>query len=141
MANDLIDAPAYDTIRTEIVELLTAARATSIRTVNALMTATYGEIGRRIVEFEQTGEKRAGYGEELITQLATDLTRRFWSRIWRCEPEPDEPVLHRMAASANVSDNVLKITCSIRAGNEVSAALVGLRPPPLRQESRCTCIL
>jgi hypothetical protein len=30
------------------------------------MTATYWELGRRIVEFEQGSEKRAGYGEELI---------------------------------------------------------------------------
>jgi hypothetical protein len=44
---------------------------------NALMTATYWEVGRRIVEFEQGGEKRAGYGEELLARLADDLTARF----------------------------------------------------------------
>jgi hypothetical protein len=41
------------------------------------MTATYWEQGRRIVEFEQGGEKRAGYEEELIPELADDLGRRF----------------------------------------------------------------
>ena len=41
------------------------------------MTATYWEIGRRIVEFEQRGEKRADYGEELIRRLADDLVPRF----------------------------------------------------------------
>ncbi|NEP56384.1 MAG: DUF1016 domain-containing protein [Symploca sp. SIO2G7] len=30
------------------------------------MTATYWEIGRRIVEFEQSGESRAEYGKQLI---------------------------------------------------------------------------
>jgi hypothetical protein len=41
------------------------------------MTATYWEIGRRILEFEQGGKKRAAYGEELLDKLATDLTARF----------------------------------------------------------------
>jgi len=55
----------------------TLARANSVRNVNAIMTATYWEIGRRIVEFEQRGEKRADYGEELIRRLADDLVPRF----------------------------------------------------------------
>lgn len=58
-------------------ELLEAARRASARAVNALMTATYWEVGRRIVEFEQHGEKRAGYGEEVLKRLALDLTARF----------------------------------------------------------------
>jgi predicted nuclease of restriction endonuclease-like (RecB) superfamily len=60
-----------------IAELLEAARRTAARTVNALMTATYWEIGRRIVEFEQEGEERAGYGEQLLAQLSADLTSKF----------------------------------------------------------------
>src|SRR5207249_1356402 len=60
-----------------IAELLEAARRTAVRTVNALMTATYWEIGRRIVEFEQGGEKRAEYGQALLQRLAKDLSARF----------------------------------------------------------------
>ena len=60
-----------------IAELLEAARRTAARTVNALITATYWEIGRRIVEFEQQGKDRAGYGEQLLDQLSADLTSRF----------------------------------------------------------------
>jgi hypothetical protein len=41
------------------------------------MTATYWEFGRRIVEFEQGGEARAGNGEELLRQLAHDLSKRL----------------------------------------------------------------
>jgi len=67
----------YGEIRNDIIELLQAARAASARSVNALMTATYWEIGRRIVEFEQQGQQRAEYGETLIKQLAVDLTRQF----------------------------------------------------------------
>ncbi len=60
-----------------IGELLEAARRNAARAVNALITATYWEIGRRIVEFEQRGKKRAEYGEELLQRLAQDLTARF----------------------------------------------------------------
>jgi predicted nuclease of restriction endonuclease-like (RecB) superfamily len=60
-----------------IAELLQAARRTAARTVNALMTATYWEIGRRIVEFEQGGKKRAEYGEALLQRLAQDLNAKF----------------------------------------------------------------
>src|SRR5256885_11469738 len=60
-----------------IAELLEAARRTAARTVNALMTATYWEIGRRIVEFEQQGAARAGYGEQILSKLSHDLTARF----------------------------------------------------------------
>jgi predicted nuclease of restriction endonuclease-like (RecB) superfamily len=60
-----------------ISALLESARHASARAVNAFMTATYWEIGRRIVEFEQGGEKRAGYGEELLARLADDLTRHL----------------------------------------------------------------
>jgi hypothetical protein len=41
------------------------------------MTATDWEIGRRIVENEQAGQKRAGYGEEVVRRLSEDLSCRF----------------------------------------------------------------
>lgn len=49
----------------------------SARSVNAIRTATYWEIGRRIVKSEQQGKKRAVYGEALLEKLAADLTARF----------------------------------------------------------------
>ena len=44
---------------------------------NALMTLTYWRIGQRIFEQEQRGNERASYGEQLVDQLARDLTARF----------------------------------------------------------------
>jgi hypothetical protein len=67
----------YSGLVSGVSELLEAARRASVRTVNAYMTATYWEVGRRIVEFEQGGEKRAGYGEELLERLADDLSSQF----------------------------------------------------------------
>jgi predicted nuclease of restriction endonuclease-like (RecB) superfamily len=75
---DLITMPEnYDNIRAGIVELLKAARVAAARNVNSIMTATYWEIGRRIVESEQGGSARAGYGDELIKHLASDLSKQF----------------------------------------------------------------
>lgn len=67
----------YVDVRSGIVELLNAARQAAARNVNALMTASYWEIGRRIVEAEQKGKRRAGYGEQLIERLSSDLTEQF----------------------------------------------------------------
>lgn len=72
-----IGPDGYTHVRAEIVQLLDAARSASVRSVNALMTATYWEVGKRIVEFEQKGKKRAEYGHELIQRLAGDLMPRF----------------------------------------------------------------
>jgi predicted nuclease of restriction endonuclease-like (RecB) superfamily len=71
------ESPAYRSIRGDIVVLLETARRAAARSINALMTATYWEIGRRIVEFEQDGQNRATYGEALIERLAKDLSSRF----------------------------------------------------------------
>ena len=49
----------YQQIHDGIIHLVDSARTETVRSVNALMTATYWEIGRRIVEFEQGGEARS----------------------------------------------------------------------------------
>lgn len=66
----------YDGLLSGISDLLDAARRTVARKVNGILTATYWEIGRRIIEHEQGGRQRAEYGEQLIDQLAADLTRK-----------------------------------------------------------------
>jgi len=67
----------YETILSEVAGLLESARRASVRATNTIMTATYWEIGRRIVEFEQRGGARAEYGKELLSRLSADLTARF----------------------------------------------------------------
>jgi len=67
----------YNSALKGIVEIISDARRFSARTVNAVMTATYWEIGRIIVEFEQKGRKRAGYGGKLLAKLSEDLSARF----------------------------------------------------------------
>ena len=67
----------YSTFVNQLVGLLEQARRNSARSVNAIMTSTYWEVGRRIVEQEQRGKKRAQYGKALLRHLADDLTSRF----------------------------------------------------------------
>ncbi|MEH1893068.1 MAG: PDDEXK nuclease domain-containing protein [Nostoc sp.] len=67
----------YENTLTDLIKLLESSRRAAARSVNAIMTATYWEIGRRIVELEQGGEKRAEYGAAVIKRLSEDLTARF----------------------------------------------------------------
>lgn len=77
MSKMTVIPPNYDTIRAGIVELLKIARSPAARNVNSVMTATYSEIGRRIVELDQAGKRRADHGDLLIRKLATDLSTSF----------------------------------------------------------------
>ena len=60
-----------------IREILEAAHAGVARSVNTGQVVANWLIGREIVEEEQHGAKRAGYGEELIRDLAQRLTKEF----------------------------------------------------------------
>lgn len=71
------DESDYALVHTELVALVESARHVAARRVNALMSAVYWEIGRRIVETEQGGEERPTYGKGLIERLAVDLGARF----------------------------------------------------------------
>jgi predicted nuclease of restriction endonuclease-like (RecB) superfamily len=78
MAKDLKNIKTgYSSLITGISELFEQARRMSARSVNAIITATYWETGRRIVDFEQHGLDRAAYGTNLLEKLSADLTKRF----------------------------------------------------------------
>jgi predicted nuclease of restriction endonuclease-like (RecB) superfamily len=67
----------YDQVLGDVAHVIEEARRTAARSVNAVMTATYWLVGRRIVEAEQAGEHRADYGKEVVERLSADLTSRF----------------------------------------------------------------
>jgi predicted nuclease of restriction endonuclease-like (RecB) superfamily len=73
----------YGLLLTGISELLERSRQSSDRAINTILTATYWEIGRRIVEHEQGGKERAEYGEALLRRLSDDLTRSHSRRFSR----------------------------------------------------------
>jgi len=63
----------------EIADILQKARSTAYKAVNTVMVNTNWLIGKRIVEQEQKGKIRAGYGEYLIVNLSRFLTGTFGS--------------------------------------------------------------
>jgi hypothetical protein len=69
-------AADYDVLVSGLLGLVEQARRSAVRVVNGILTATYWEAGRRIVEFEQGGQARAEYGEALLRRLAEDLTAK-----------------------------------------------------------------
>ncbi len=70
---DLDDAALFG----RIVDILEEARSHVTTTVNSAMVVAYWLIGREIVEEEQKGQKRAGYGKAVIEDLSRRLTRRY----------------------------------------------------------------
>ncbi|NLS93972.1 MAG: DUF1016 domain-containing protein [Planctomycetaceae bacterium] len=66
-------AAIYERIR----DILESARAGVARSVNTTQVVANWLIGREIVEEEQRGLKRAGYGEELVKELSGRLTADF----------------------------------------------------------------
>src|SRR5262249_30768123 len=78
----------YGVLVSGISDLLEQSRRSAARSVNSILSATYWEIGRRLVEFEQGGKARAGYGEELLKRLGSDLSTKYgrgfgWRNLFR----------------------------------------------------------
>jgi predicted nuclease of restriction endonuclease-like (RecB) superfamily len=61
----------------DIKQTLRQARSQVVHQVNSLMVQTYYEIGKKIVEQEQSGKQYAAYGTFLIETLAKSLTKEF----------------------------------------------------------------
>jgi len=65
------------TLLTEVRQLIQSARRGVSTVVDTFQVMTNFEIGRRIVEHEQKGAKRAAYGAELLKELSARLTEEF----------------------------------------------------------------
>ncbi len=111
MSDQAANSSDYSGIHDAIVTLLEDARHAASRSVNALMTATYWEVGRRIIESEQGGQERATYGEELIKRLGSDLSRRFgrgfgWRNLTQMRAFylawPAEQILQTVSAKSSI---------------------------------------
>ena len=110
----------YQTVFGDVSKIIDAARESAVRSVNAAMTAAYWLIGRRIVEFEQSGEERAEYGAALIERLAEDLTGRF----------------ERGFSRQNVQN--MRLFYLSYPIEKIRQTLSGKLPPPLRRQIRQT---
>ena len=67
----------YETLLSNVSELLQRGRQNAAKSINAVLTTTYWLVGRRLVEFKQRGKERAVYGSALLKRLSGDLHSRF----------------------------------------------------------------
>ena len=69
----------YQPVISDIKNLITSGQNVAYNAVNRAMIMTYWNIGKRIVEEEQSGAERAEYGKRLISILSDELTKEFGS--------------------------------------------------------------
>jgi predicted nuclease of restriction endonuclease-like (RecB) superfamily len=119
----------YVSIHGEIVALLEAARRTAARSVNALMTASYWEIGRRIVEFEQGGKERAAYGKALLKRLSADLTAQF-GRGFGVDSLESMRLFYLTYPPPPISESAIRKSGAIKAGGKSEAVIRNSEPSP-----------
>ena len=87
----------YGGLVSDISVLVEQARHQAAESINGLLTATYWEVGRRIVEFEQKGRARSEYGEGLLKRLADDLAARHGRGFSERDLPTDPGLLPRLA--------------------------------------------
>jgi predicted nuclease of restriction endonuclease-like (RecB) superfamily len=61
----------------QVREIVLSARALAARSVDTVQVAMNFAIGRRIVEHEQDGDKRAAYGKQVVEHLAQEMSSEF----------------------------------------------------------------
>ena len=72
MTNDL----DYQNLLDRIAQTYREGQQKAFQAVNAQLTETYWKIGHDMVEYEQSGKVRAGYGAILLDSLSRDLSLR-----------------------------------------------------------------
>jgi hypothetical protein len=72
----MLDSQASELLA-KVRELISSARRMALRGVNRLQVMTNCEIGRLIVESEQSGKRRAAYGAQLIETISKKLVSEF----------------------------------------------------------------
>lgn len=108
----------------EIKGIISKARYNSLYAINKEMLRAYLEIGRKIVEEEQRGKKRAGYGKKLLELISIELTKEFGKGFSVDNLERmrkfysvyknriSETLLRKLKTQDNVADFPLKLTWS-----------------------------
>ena len=79
--NQLIRNNGFRALINEVKLLVKKARHNAAYAVNAEMLKADYEIGKRIVEEEQKGSKRAEYRERLIERVSSELIKEFGRRF------------------------------------------------------------
>ena len=71
------DDQEYALLLQRVGDTMERGRQQIVSSVNMAILCSYWEIGRHIVEYEQSGSKKAVYGAALLDQLSADLNAQF----------------------------------------------------------------
>lgn len=114
-------APDTPLLFDRVRDILESARSNIARTVNTTQVVANWLIGREIVEEEQQGKRRAGYGAELLRELAArlkadfgsgygvdnlELFRRFYLEYPQLLPEVNSDAVRRKSDQSENSETV-----------------------------------
>ena len=132
------------TLVTEVRQLIQSARRGVSTVVDTFQVMTNFEIGRRIVEHEQKGAKRAAYGAELLKELSARLTEEFGRGFSRSNLEymrkfflEWQNQVHQISQTASgilLNTPIFQTLSEKSVGSEISQTLSGkLAPSSIRQ--------
>lgn len=77
IGQSVLGSGGYSGLLSDISGIITQGRNTAIRQIDVTQVITYWRVGRRIVEFYQSGKSRAEYGVQVLIKLSKDLNSRF----------------------------------------------------------------
>ena len=107
----------FDSLVHTIHSVQDALQEQAAHAVNIALTTRNWLIGYNIVEFEQHGEDRAAYGEQLLKTLETKLNRkglterrfREFRRLYLTYPQLAAPVLAFVASDTEIRRSLTAI--------------------------------
>ena len=117
----------YDRVRL----ILESARATVARSVNSTQVAANWLIGEEIVEEEQNGKWRAGYGKQVLQELSQRLQTEYgngysvdnlelFRRFYREYPAFIPDAVRRISVVSEKSDTLRRISCGTGKAEQTS---------------------
>ena len=128
MDNNLIP---YQPVISDIKNLITVGQNVAYNAANRAMIMTYWNIGKRIVEEEQSGAERAEYGKRLIPVLSAELTKEFgnsyssrnlhyYRKFYHCFP--DSEILNTRVQNLGIREAMVKFTVIVKISAGIAVA-------------------
>jgi hypothetical protein len=136
-----------DALYERVARILEEARSQVARTVNTAMVHAYWHIGREIVEVEQAGEQRAGYGENVVERLSARLKGSFGKgfsvqnlgymrQFYLTFPNGSAVPQIRQAVPGKLSQTAISEAPSEASGSAIPQALPGKSGKPRAGKAR-----
>lgn len=138
-------APKASPLYARIRQILESARASTARSVNTTQVVANWLIGREIVEEEQKGKRRAGYGEELLVGLAEKFrvdaipgysvqNLRYMRQFYLIYPElaPADQIGHALRGESGETTGTIGAAPGYGAIRHALRGELAAAPPPLK---------